>query len=85
MVSCSPDLRSIGDQPPAILPAMIPAIAAGPKTEFELDRARRLVFSGVCGEEVVGSAADCSTFGGVRGKSLLERDLDLDPLRERGR
>ena len=31
-------LRSMGDQPPAILPAMIPAIAAaGPNVEVELE------------------------------------------------
>jgi hypothetical protein len=35
--------RSSGDQPPATLPAMMPAIAvAGPNTELELDLARRL-------------------------------------------
>jgi len=37
--SLSPCLRSMGDQPPATLPAMIPAIAAaGPKAEFEEER-----------------------------------------------
>ena len=48
--SGSSDRRSIGDQPPATLPATMPAIAVtGPNTEFELARPRLFDFSGVVG------------------------------------
>lgn len=49
--SGSSDLRSMGDHPPATLPATIPAIAVtGPNTEFELARRGLLfAFSGVAG------------------------------------
>lgn len=48
--SGSSDRRSIGDQPPATLPATMPAIAVtGPKTEFELALGLLFCLSGVAG------------------------------------
>ena len=83
--SCSSALFSSGDHPPAMLPAIIPAMAAGPKTEFELARARRLAFSGVCGADVVVSKTADSPPPGVWGRSVLDSSRDLDALRDRGK
>ena len=82
-VSCSSERFSTGDQPPATLPAIIPAMAAaGPKTELELDLARLFGLSGVDGDPVNASATICSP-SGVWGSSLLDRDRE--GLRDRGR
>ena len=54
----SSDLLSMGDQPPATLPATIPAIAVtGPKTEFELARVLLRCRSGVAGLFLAASAS----------------------------
>ena len=83
--SPSSRLRSIGDQPPATLPAMIPAIAAaGAKAELECDRRGRSDRAGLLGDAFVKSVSGASP-SGVRGKSLLDRDRDRDSLRDRGR
>jgi hypothetical protein len=78
-------LRSTGDQPPATLPAMIPAIAAaGPNAELECDRRDRCDRVRLLGDVFVNSVGGASP-SGVCGRSLFDRDRDCDSLRDRGR
>ena len=82
--SLSSSLRSIGDQPPAILPAMMPTIAAaGPNPELERERVRRCFFSGEIGEGGGLSLGVVASATGVCGRKS-EFDLDLDILRDLG-
>ena len=65
---------------------MTPGMAIALKTEFEAERTRLGLRSGVCGEDVVGSeGTGCNSGSGVPGMSLFDRDLDRDSLRDRGR